>query len=430
VRVVDDSATNRRILEEVLVNWKMKPTLVASGAEALKALEAAHRRRQPFAVAIVDGQMPQMDGFGLAKRLKADRRFRSTAIVMLTSAARADDVARCRQLGIPMHVTKPVKQSDLLDAIVSLLAEAGRHGGPAAAPPVEAQPRRALDILVAEDNPVNRTLAVRTLEKRGHRVKTAANGRVALDLLERTTPGAFDLILMDVQMPEIDGLAATVTIRRRERERSPDTRIPIIAMTAHAMVGDRERCISAGMDDYLSKPIRPTDLVAAVERIAAQRSPVAHADVARVSKARPNAPSNWPPDEPGPRANDVVFDVARARERLGGDRQLLRELITIFRADAPALMDRIRKAATAGNADALRRAAHALKGALGTLDAPRAYQAAIRVEETARSGDLSGARTLVDTLSAELARLGKALVASNRRPARKAARARKPKRRS
>jgi two-component system sensor histidine kinase/response regulator len=431
VLVVDDSATNRRILEEVLVNWRMKPTLVASGAQALKALESAHRRRQPFPVAIVDGQMPRMDGFSLAKRLKDDRRFRSTAIVMLTSAARADDIARCRQLGIRMHVTKPAKQSDLFDAIVSLLGEGGRRGGPAAAAPaVKAPPRRTLDILVAEDNPVNRTLAVRTLEKRGHRVQTAPNGRVALDLIERAGPRGFDLILMDVQMPDIDGLAATVTIRQRERQRSPDRRIPIVAMTAHAMVGDRERCLSAGMDDYLSKPIRPTDLVAAVERIAAQRAPHAPEDAGRPVSARRDAAATGAPDEPGPRAAGIIFDVARARRRLGGDRQLLRELITIFLADAPALMDRIRKAATAENAEALRRAAHALKGALGTLDAPRAYHATIRVEEAARSGDLSGAEVHVDAVAAELALLRKALAASIRRPTRKAARARKPTRRS
>jgi CheY-like chemotaxis protein/HPt (histidine-containing phosphotransfer) domain-containing protein len=428
VLVVDDSATNRRILEEVLVNWKMKPTLVANGADALKALEAAHRRRQPFAVAIVDGQMPRMDGFALAKKVKDDRRFRSTAVVMLTSAARADDVARCRQLGIPMHVTKPVKQSDLLDAIVSLLGEGGRHSGPEE-PVVAARPRRRLDILVAEDNPVNRTLAVRTLEKRGHRVRTAANGRLALDLLESAGASGFDLILMDVQMPDIDGLAATVTIRQREREQASNTRIPIIAMTAHAMSGDRERCLSAGMDDYLSKPIRPIDLVAAVERIAAERSPGGPAG-GRVVGARRGAVPKGTPEEPPAPADDIVFDVVRARSRLGGDRRLLRELIAIFRADRPALMNKIRGAMAAGDAEALRRAAHALKGALGTLDAPRAYRAAIRVEESARNGDLSRARRLVDTLSAELTLLGKALTASSRRPVRRIVRARKSRRRS
>jgi CheY-like chemotaxis protein/HPt (histidine-containing phosphotransfer) domain-containing protein len=254
---------------------------------------------------------------------------------------------------------------------------------------------------------------------------------VALDLLERAARGvAFDLVLMDVQMPDIDGLAATVTIRQRERERSPDSRIPIIAMTAHAMTGDRERCLSAGMDDYLSKPIKPIDLVAAVERIAAERSPRFRAAAGRTSAARRKAAPKGLPDEPGPPGDGVVFDVAHARGRLGGDRRLLRELITIFRADAPALMNRIRKAATAGNAEALRRAAHALKGALGTLDAPRAYRAAIRVEDNARSGNPSDARALVDALSAELALLGKALAASSRRPIRKTARARKPGRRS
>ena len=231
-------------------------------------------------------------------------------------------------------------------------------------------------------------------------------------------------------MPDIDGLAATVTIRQREHERSPDRRIPIIAMTAHAMVGDRERCLSAGMDDYLSKPIRPTELIAAVERIAAERSSRPAAGAGQDAKTSRSKASKGPLEQPARHAEGVVFDVAHARARLGGDRRLLRELITIFRADAPALLERIRKAATSKDAEALRRAAHALKGALGTLDAPRAYQAAIGVEEAARSGDLSKARARIDALSEELALLRKAFAASMARPTRKTARARKPRRRS
>jgi CheY-like chemotaxis protein len=197
-------------------------------------------------------------------------------------------------------------------------------GIPARKSPWWGPPQRRLDILVAEDNPVNRTLAVRTLEKRGHRVQTAANGRLALDLLESAGAGGFDLILMDVQMPDIDGLAATVTIRQRERERSPNTRIPIIAMTAHAMTGDRERCLSAGMDDYLSKPIRPIDIVAEVERIAAAGSPGVPATAGRASGAQP--PSS---------ADNIVSDVVRATTGWAAIATAAR-LIAIFRADTGA----------------------------------------------------------------------------------------------
>ena len=265
VLAVDDNATNRRILEEVLLNWRMQPTVVADADAALEALAAAHDAARPFALAIVDGQMPRTDGFALVKRIKADRRFKSTPIVMLTSAARPDDVARCRRLGVALHVTKPIKQSDLLDAIVSVIGERIAHTGRTRTVPKTRPARRHLRILVAEDNAVNRALAVRTLEKRGHRVETAANGRVAIEKIENAKR-PFDVVLMDVQMPDIDGLAATVTIRQRER--LAGTHVPIVALTAHAMSGDRERCLAAGMDSYLTKPVRPVDLVEAVEKIA------------------------------------------------------------------------------------------------------------------------------------------------------------------
>ena len=413
VLVVDDSETNRRILEEVLVNWKMKPAVVDSGAAALAALEDAHTQDRPFALALVDSQMPRMDGFMLVTRMKQDRRFTSTPIVMLTSAARSDDAARCRRLGITMHVTKPVKQSDLLDTIVSLLGEAAGRGASAPARHTDSAPR-ALKVLVAEDNAVIRTLVVRTLEKRGHTVATASNGRVALDTLARAGLQGFDLILMDVQMPEIDGLSATTTIRGRERASKTKTRVPIIAMTAHAMTGDRERCLAAGMDDYLSKPIRPADLVEAVERMAVHREPRQAVDAGTLQPPLPPAVS----DAAGPATDAVVFDPDRALARLEGDRQLLRELIAIFRADRPRLLAAIRKAASAADAEALYRGAHALKGTLGTFDAPLAFRAAERLEHAARAGDLSGAAGLVAELATELARLTRVLGRFKRPPAR------------
>ena len=390
VLAVDDNATNRRILEEVLINWRMQPTVVADADAALQALAEAHDAARPFALAIVDGQMPRTDGFALVKRIKADRRFKSTPIVMLTSAARSDDIARCRRLGVALHVTKPIKQSDLLDAIVSVIGErialTGRARTVARAQPA----RRHLRVLVAEDNAVNRALAVRTLEKRGHRVETAVNGRVAIEKIENAKR-PFDVVLMDVQMPDIDGLAATVTIRQRER--LAGTHVPIIALTAHAMSGDRERCLAAGMDSYLTKPVRPADLVEAVEGVAVPPRASRPADAFQQSDP---------------------IDIDRLLERVAGDRKLVRELITIFRADAPGLMRRITRARTKQDAESLSHAAHALKGALGAIGAGPALHAAAQLEEAARNGELADAERLVATLSAEMSRLDKKLKAKRK----------------
>ncbi len=389
VLVVDDNETNRRILQGVLHTWKMTPTVVASSADALAALEDADRENRPFGLAIVDGQMPQMDGFMLAQRIKADRRFAPTPIVMLTSAVRPDDASKCRRLGIAAHVTKPIKQSDLLDAIVSLFARHGSEPDASGAMPA-APPARPLRILLAEDNHVNRTLATRVLEKRGHEVVSAVNGREAIDRIAHAS-APFDLVLMDVQMPELDGLSATVSIRQHER--ASGGRIPIVAMTAHAMTGDRERCLAAGMDDYLSKPIRPADLIAAVERIAARES--------RGPASQPDPPAAALPVG----GNGSLFDHKQALARLGGDRLLLRQLIRIFRTDARPLMAAIRRTAADGEADGLRRNAHALKGSLGTIGAPRVAETARRLELLAQEGDLTHAAPLVETLDEQLRQL-------------------------
>ncbi len=397
VLIVDDSATNRRILSDVLTHWKMKPDGAAGGAEGLRALRAAARARRPYALAIVDGQMPRMDGFMFADTVRRDRRLRATRLVMLTSAARPEDAARCRKLRVAAHMTKPVRQSDLLDALTSLFGE--RTRGEAAASPDVADATRRLRVLVAEDNKVNRRFIARVLEARGHTVVAVDNGRQAVDLIAGAAPDHFGTVLMDVQMPELDGLSATRLIRQRER--SAGGHVPIVAMTAHAMAGDRERCLAAGMDEYVSKPVRPHQLVQAVER-AGRRE-------AGPGDAGPGAP----PEPPVP-----VFDRWRAGARLGGDLGLLREMIAIFRAEAPALMVSIRKAAAGTDADALRLAAHALKGALGTLDAPRAFVAAARLEEAARLADRPRIEAALADLESEMNALRRAIAPARRRRAR------------
>jgi two-component system, sensor histidine kinase and response regulator len=263
VLVVDDNATNRRILQEMLLAWQMKPTLTESGHEGLTILEQAYTEGTPFSLILVDAQMPGMDGFSFVERIKADARLANSIVIMLTSAGYRGDAARCRELGIQGYLTKPNKRSDLLQAIKAVLGSQSRTESSPSVVTVhslrESRVRRR--ILLAEDNRVNQALAVRLLEKRGHEVVVAGNGKAALEALQAQE---FDVILMDVQMPEMDGLQATAAIRNGEIKNGKH--IPIIAMTAHAMTGDKERCLEAGMDDYITKPIRPEQLVDMVER--------------------------------------------------------------------------------------------------------------------------------------------------------------------
>jgi PAS domain S-box-containing protein len=262
VLVVDDNATNRRILTEMCTNWRMRPSAADSGPQALVSLERAKTAGDPFALVLLDSDMPEMDGFALAGQIKQTPELAGATIMMLTSARQPGDAARCRELGIAAYLTKPIKQSELLDTILTILsAQPPDQLQPQQAIPHSADERRSgLQILLAEDNPVNQRLALRLLEKQGHTITVANNGLEALMALEQHP---FDLVLMDVQMPELDGFAATAAIR--EKERKTGAHIPIIAMTAHAMKGDRERCLAAGMDSYVAKPIQAQELKAAIE---------------------------------------------------------------------------------------------------------------------------------------------------------------------
>jgi PAS domain S-box-containing protein len=398
VLIVDDHATSRRILSEIVASWRMSPEAVESGAQGLIALRDAYKRKRPFAVVLVDGQMPKMDGFMFAAHVHRHRRLCSTPLVMLTSAVRPGDAARRRTLKIAAHLTKPIKQSDLLDALLSILGERAAGPGPALAsvPRIASRP---LHVLLAEDNHVNRQFVTRVLEKRGHTVSAAANGRLAIDAIERLKPRSFDVVLMDVQMPELDGLSATIRIRQSERESG--AHVPIVAMTAHAMAGDRERCIAAGMDNYVAKPLHPSELIAAVER-------AAHAQALEPGVI---------PQATAPSA--VVFDMDQAQARLGGDRRLLREMIAIFQQESPGMMTAIHKASGRADLEALGRATHALKGALGTLDAPRAFQAAARLEHIARRDELAGVGPAVTDLDREMTALARALPRPPRRKIRR-----------
>jgi signal transduction histidine kinase/CheY-like chemotaxis protein len=264
VLVVDDNGTNRRILEEMLTRWGMQPTLVDGGRAALNVLADASAEGIPFALALLDFQMPDMDGFELAARIQERPEMGTTTIMMLSSVGHRGDAAQCKELGVAAYLTKPVCQSVLLDAILAVLTNPGRRGEPAslvAVQPVR-EAQRPLRFLLAEDNQVNQFLAVRLLEKRGHTVVVAVDGREAVAAVEREP---FDVILMDMQMPELNGLEATAIIRRGEA--GSGRRVPIIALTAHAMREDRQRCLDVGMDDFLSKPFSAGDLFGTIARL-------------------------------------------------------------------------------------------------------------------------------------------------------------------
>ncbi len=267
VLAVDDNATNRRILQELLTYWGMDPVLVADGATALQMLRSAVRERQPFRLVLLDCMMPDLDGFAAAQRIRAIDELGRVPIIMLTSSGQPGDIERCRTIGIDAHLLKPLNQSELLDAIMIALAAAPASAADADGLPYVRPSSRSLRVLLAEDNLINQRLAVRMLERLGHVVEVADDGLHALAAFERTS---FDLVLMDVQMPGMDGFAATAAIRAREE--GSDRRVPIVAMTAHAMKGDRERCLAAGMDDYITKPVDLATVRAVLERLLTARA--------------------------------------------------------------------------------------------------------------------------------------------------------------
>jgi signal transduction histidine kinase/DNA-binding response OmpR family regulator len=269
VLIVDDNFTNRRVLQGILNQWGMKPTAVEEGRAALQALETARRTGRPFPLILLDGQMPEMDGFTLAELIQKDPELVGAAIMMLTSGGHAGDAARCRELGIAAYLVKPIRQGDLLDSILNVLGKAPEHKPLALITRhTLRETRHRTNILLAEDNAVNQTLAVRLLEKRGYAVSVAGDGQAAIAAFEKDS---FDLVLMDIQMPGMDGFETTAKIREKEKLSGKHT--PIIAMTAHALKGDQERCIAAGMDGYVSKPIRTSELLSAIDtQLASKRS--------------------------------------------------------------------------------------------------------------------------------------------------------------
>jgi signal transduction histidine kinase/DNA-binding response OmpR family regulator/HPt (histidine-containing phosphotransfer) domain-containing protein len=381
VLAVDDNETNRRFLSALLASWGAEPTLAAGGREALDALEAARSADRPFRLILLDARMPGTDGFAVAERIRREGDLAGATVMLLTSDLQKGDLGRCRELGIARTLIKPVTPSELLDAILLALAEPG-HSTATDATAVRGVPgpSRQLRVLVAEDNAVNQRLIVRLLEKLGHSAVVAGNGQEVLAALDKRT---WDVVLMDVQMPEMDGFTATAEIRRREAA-TPGRHTPIVALTAHAMRGDRERCLAAGMDDYLTKPVTLERLSGALARLF--------------------------PGGPGPATVAAAIDhldhpagdLATALRHAGGDRRLLREILMIFREDCPAHLRAIREALTQGHPQELERVAHSLKGSLRTFGAAAAAQTADQLERLGHGGSVAGAGELVAILEGQV----------------------------
>jgi CheY-like chemotaxis protein len=386
VLVVDDNATNRRILDEVLSSWQMPSTSVPSAACAMEQLRQAEHAGQPFPLVLTDAHMPDVDGFTLARQIREDRKIGGPVIMMLTSGDRPNDTEQCERLGIAAYLLKPIKQSELLEAIeLALGVPRTRRAQPG---PAERQRcwDRSLRILLAEDSLVNQQLAVALLRGEGHAVSLANNGREAVAAAET---GGFDLVLMDLQMPEMDGLEATAMIRARER--NTGRHLPIIAMTAHALKGDRERCLQAGMDGYTSKPIDADELFAAIESLAGR--PVQATADAASSPAAAEAAINW----------------STARKAVRGDEHLLNTIVETALGEIPRLLAEIRRAVADGDCQSLRLAAHTLKGSVRYFGAQRVLEPALRLEAMGQAKNLDGASEVVPLLDRTVGHLLAAL---------------------
>jgi signal transduction histidine kinase/CheY-like chemotaxis protein/HPt (histidine-containing phosphotransfer) domain-containing protein len=359
--VVDDNATNRAIVEAYLRARDVRCESAASGPDALSAMHAAARRGEPFEVVVLDGQMPEMDGVELAGAISMAPSLRGARFILHTPPV--DRRAAARAAGVHHYLQKPVRRARLLETVadaMSGLTEEPTAGGP------EPVAERGDRLLVVEDNAVNQRVLEAMLGKRGFAVDCAGNGREALSML---AAGDYELVFMDCQMPEMDGYQATGAIRAAEEGR--DEHLPVVAMTAHALKGDRERCLAAGMDDYLSKPLRPHELDAVLERWLG-------------AAPRPAAPVLAAAD------GDALVDEARMRVFRDDYPEIVEQLVDLFVDSTPPLLDDLRGAGERGDAEALRRAAHKLKGSCQNIGASRLAELAAQIEKGDAQPDADG----------------------------------------
>ena len=393
--VVDDNATNREILSRQLSAWGLGTGTAESAARGFESLRNAARKGEPYDLALIDMRMPGMNGREMARVIKADPALSSTGLILLTSEDALGENGGTERSGFSVVLTKPLRQSRLHDAVVRVLGlSADVEPGPEGASARRESDERGragsgARVLVAEDNAVNQRVATRMLESMDYRADVVANGIEAVEAVSRVPYAA---VLMDVQMPEMDGHAATAEIRRREE--GTNAHVPIIAITADAMEGDRERALASGMDDYLAKPVRQEDLSEVLARWVQRETPENGHAGATV------------PDDDGPLDRGLLDGLRKL-----GDKELLPELIGLFFEDVPGRLERLRAAIEAGDAQAVGRDAHALKGSCGSLGALRMSEIAAELQDAGASGDLSAAPGMLDRLEEEYARVRPELAA-------------------
>jgi len=391
VLIVDDNYTNRILLQEMIKSWGLVPTITANGKEAIDRFTQASDTGTPYRLILLDMQMPELDGFDVAKIIKDAPSGKDVKIIVLSSMGQRGDADRCKEIGISGYLPKPIKQSDLYDAILMTMGLPSEETPTVISRHKVYEARESFNILLAEDNLINQTLATKLLEARGHRVALASNGKEAVKAFKK---GDFDLILMDIQMPEMDGFEATKEIRDLERERrkereSKTKRVPIIAMTAHAMAGDREKCLDAGMDDYVPKPINPETLYSVIDKVA--REPKSEKE------------QNRPQPSQGSRTfSPKTFDLAGAMETVLGNEDLFREIAGMFIETCPDYIAKIKEGITGSDGAILEREAHSLKGAVGNFGAKEAHEAAYRLEKLGKEGNMATAKEGLSNLERSL----------------------------
>jgi CheY-like chemotaxis protein len=394
VLVVDDNATNRRVLSRQIAPHGVSVACAEGGPEALRMLRAAREGGGPFDAAVIDMQMPGMDGLQLARAVKEDPAISDVRLVLLTSMGkRGDDAEEVRRVGIEGYLTKPARQHELRDALATVM---GRDADPAAgqgdAPLVtrnvlrEARAQSRGHVLVAEDNPVNQMVALKMLERLGYRVDVVENGAEAL---EEVSLGNYDAVLMDVQMPEMDGYEATRRIRERE---DAAKRTPVIAMTAGALEGEREAALSAGMDDYVAKPVKAEELDRVLGRWTSREDPTPGTEGATGDR---DAPEAAPPLDP------AAIETLRSLQE-EGEPDLLAELAGMFLDDAALQLEGLREAIGEADVGRVRGISHALKGSSGNMGATRVSEVCAELEMAGESGDVAAAPGLLERLEEEL----------------------------
>ena len=392
VLIAGGDGSSQALLEQAFADWQMKPACVWQGQQALAEIKHAAEGGEPFSLVVLEANMPDMSGFELAEKIKNAPSGAEAAIIMISAAGLRGDAARCRKLGIAAYLPRPIDRSILRETLMAVL------GSPAADRPELItrhwlrESRRCLRILLAEDNPVNQEHATVLLEKWGHEVVRAESGGQALAKLKDRP---VDLILMDLEMPEMDGIAATAAIRAAEQ--ATGRHVPIIAMTADAMSGTHRKCLDAGMDGYIPKPIRSEQLLETIENLLIRRD--------RAAAAEAEAPQSDQPNHSG----EKEIDIAEILNRVAGNEQTFRKIVQAFLESLPETAATMRNAIAAGKGEDLARAAHKLKGSAGFFGHAGALEAAIKVQNAGRENDFEAARAACETLNEQLARLKRAL---------------------